>query len=407
MLRNNKFNLLISVVAAIVFWAYVSVAVNPPSDLTITEVPVELTNLEALHDRGLTVDPTQAYSVGVTLNGPRSEVRKLTASDIRATVDMTGYPKGIVDVQVMVAVPNDDVEFVQATPETLTVEVVDLITVTKPVRLEYADDFPDGVEPGFVTVIPNEMEVAGIARIVDNIDHIRASVPEGVLSEDETKLKLEPIAIRKDGSPDYNVNLSQEIQVTATLCQVKQVALSVETVGELSETVEITAIDEFPTSISVRGTASGLEDLPTKLTQRIDLSRITDTIEIPIDPDLPEGVEIANASSGLSVKIEVMGIASRRFEFTREMIAVEGLRSSLDGNVMTGSVIVTLLAPESEINEILPDDLHLFVDASEITRAADMIEIELQITCDKEYKSLSADPQMVRVTITGKNGLRS
>jgi len=408
MFENNKLNLLISIVAAICIWIYVTLMINPEVDAQIKNIPVELINLESIRDRGLTVSGAENFTVDVTVLGPRSEVSELTAADFKATADMTGYPKGVVNVKVRVVGPSD-ATLSQVNPETVSVEVVDLITVTKPVRVEYSEVFAKGTEPGFVTVMPDEMEVSGTAEYVDSIDYIRAQVPAGALSEQMTTLSLDPVPISKTGLPvDMDeVELSQDVvQMSATLCTVKSVLLNFDMIGEVPENVQVTGMS-VPRNIMVRGTKEAVDGLTEVFAKDIDLSKLTETVEIAIEPYLPEGVEVSDKAGERAVKIEIQGISKRSFRFTADMIEVANLRTGLFGHVNTGEVVVTLLAPEDIIDNIRQDDIRVYVDASDIMNPADAIELEVAFACDKEFKSLAASPDTVRVTITGKNGLSS
>ena len=73
MLKNNKLNLLISIVCAIVLWAYITTVVNPETQRTISGIQVDLTNIEALNYRGFTINEGVPYRVDVTVKGARSD----------------------------------------------------------------------------------------------------------------------------------------------------------------------------------------------------------------------------------------------------------------------------------------------------------------------------------------------
>jgi len=406
MLSNNKANLLISIVAAIVFWAWITMAINPPVDQQIRGVTVDLVNLESLYDRGLTVDRTQTFVVDVVVNGARTEVTDLTAADIRATADMTGYPKGYVDVKVNVTVPSN-VTAVQVKPETIRVEIVDRITVTKPVELDFTETFPADMEPGFITVMPNEMEVAGTVDAVDSVDYIRVTVPEGVLTEDPKTLTLEAVPITKDGAPDYFVSLSQDtVQATAMLCAVKQVPLLIEEVGEPPETIDITEL-LIPRRITIRGTKEAVAGVTQVRAKELNLAALTETEEIPVEPYLPEGVEVADRSKDLSVTVEVQGVAKKEFTYKADQIEVAGLAEGLYGHVNTGSIKLTLLAPESDIAGIGQSDIRVYVEVAEDQGAGEAIEMAVRVECDKPYKSIQVTPEKVRVTINDQEGYGS
>jgi YbbR domain-containing protein len=158
-----------------------------------------------------------------------------------------------------------------------------------------------------------------------------------------------------------------------------------------------------PERITIRGARVAIADIAEVRARRIDLSEIADTTEIPVEPNLPSGVEVAKASQGLSVKVEVMGIEKKEWEFTADMIEVRGLAASLSGHVGTGSVIVTVFATREVMDGLHREDILLFVDASETWKAAEAVEMDVQYTCDKPIKHIVVEPAKVRVNIK-RNG---
>ena len=400
MLKNNKLNLLISIVCAIVLWAYITTVINPETQRTISGIPVDLINIEALNYRGFTTDDSVTYSVDVTVSGSRSEVAKLTLADFRATADMTGYRKGIANVPVNVVMP-PNYELIQIRPENIQVEVVNLITVNKPVRLEYEEEFPPGTEPGSITVTPEEMEVSGVAEIVDSIDYIRALIPAGILTEEVSTFRVDVVAMNRDGEPVYNAGFSQNsVEVTAALYTVKRVPLRIETIGEPNENTEITDLF-IPSFITIRGTQADVEEVEEIEGRPLDLSSLTFTEELPIEPylHLPEGIELAEASQNLSIRIEVQGIQKKEFTFTADMIELRDLAPTLSGHVKTGSVTVIVLATQDILEKITENDIELFIDTSGYQRIGVTIELEVQAECSIEVRSITVEPARVQVTI--------
>ena len=400
MLKNNKLNLLISIVCAIALWAYTTTVVNPETERTISGIKVELINIDALNDRGFTISEERLYQIEVIVIGSRSEILDLSASDFRAIADMTGYRRGAVTVPVNVTPPNN-IELAQDQTFTIQVEVVDLITVIKPVILEFEDTFPRDQEPGFIQVIPEEMEISGVTEAVDNIDYIRALVPSGSLTEEMNTFRIDVVAVDKEGKNVNNVGLSQNsVEVTGMLCYTKLVTLNIETIGEANESIEVTDI-YIPSYIMIRGAKEDIENITEVEGRPVDLSGITITETLRIDENvlnLPEGVEVANASAELSVHIEVQGIARQEFTFTADMIDVINLVPYLSGHVNTGSVIVTVFAPRETLGDVAVEDIMIYVDAADLRWAVESQEMDVVAECRIEVKDITVEPAKVRVT---------
>jgi len=401
-LKSNKLNLLISIVCAVVLWAYITTVVNPLTERTVSNIQVELVNVDALNDRGFTVSNGVPAFVEAIVSGSRSEVAALTPADFRATADIAGYRKGIARVPINITGPVN-IEIIQLRPDAIEIEIVDLITVFKPVRLEFEEEFPPGMEPGFIQVIPEEMEVTGVAEVVDNVDYVRVPVPEGTLTEELLTVRLDVEVVDREGNIVYNAGLSQNsVEVTGMLCTVKRVPLDIEILGQPNENVEVT-YKSIPTFVSIRGAASVVEGITEAQGRPVDLSEITSSTEIPLQdilgPGLPEGVEIAEASRDASIKIEVQGIQRKEFRFTADMIEIVNLLPSLSGHVNTGSVKVTVLATRDVLAQVNIEDIHLTVDASDLRWAANLIEMDVEARSDIEVKDIIVDPRKVRITI--------
>ena len=400
MLKSNKLNLLISIVCAIVLWAYITTVVNPETERTISGVTVDLINIETLNYRGFTISESMTDRVDITVRGSRSEVAKLEAADFSATADMTGYSKGIASVPVSVVMPQN-IELVQIRPENIQVEVVNLITVNKPVILEFEEEFPRGQEPGSITIMPEEMEVSGVAELVDSIDYIRALVPTGSLTEEVSTFRVDVVAMNKEGEPVYSAGLSQpSVEITAALYTTKMVPLRIETIGEPNEAAEITYLF-IPSFITIRGMQEDVEGVEEIEGRPLDLSSITYTEEIPIEPylHLPEGIELAEVSKNLSIRIEVQGIAKQEFIFTADMIELRDLALTLTGHVKTGSVTAIVFAPQDILDRLTQKDIVLYVDASGYQRIGNTVELEVFAESAIVVRSITIEPEKVQVAI--------
>jgi len=245
------------------------------------------------------------------------------------------------------------------------------------------------------------MEVSGVAEVVDSIDYIRAVVPSGWLTEEVSTIRIDVVAMNKDGGAVYNAGLSQpSVEVTAALYTVKRVPLRIETVGEPNEAAEITDLF-IPQFITIRGAQADIEEVEEIEGRPLDLSTIMYTEELPIEPylHLPEGIELAEASKNLSIRIEVQGIAKKEFTFTADMIEVRDLAPTLSGHVKTGSVTVIVLAPQDVLDGIGESQITLFVDASGYQRVGSTVEFEVEAECSVEVRSLTVEPAKVQVTI--------
>jgi YbbR domain-containing protein len=398
MLANKKLNLVIAIIAAISIWVYVTVIVNPEDKTTIKGIPVELVGLEALAADGLTVS-NDSYAVDVTVSGSRSDRTALRPEDFKAVANIKGYPLGTNPVTVEITCPGR-VTYVGQKPERIEVTVEEMVSVAKPIRLSYSKKFPKGMEPGFVSLSPQEIDVSGTKDAVSNVAFVNAEINSDELTEEKTTIAAEAVPSKTNGDRVYDVNLSQStIDVTATLCHVKEVPLVIGVTGELDEGLTITKQD-IPSTVSIRGSARALKGISEVRAESIDLTNLEETAIIEPDLILPDGVELADASRDLTVTIEIGGVEAREFTFTADQIEVIGIKDGYAAHVNTGTITVTVFGTADLIRDLTAEDLRVYVNLKDADYTAEFVDAIVKIKFTKKLARVESDPDQVRIIIT-------
>jgi YbbR domain-containing protein len=395
--QSNKLNLLIAVIAAIAIWAYVTTWVNPTNERTVTGVPVEFLNTELLAADGLVV-ASDSVAVNVVVEGTRSEVSSLTASDFYATANLKGFGLGTNYVEVSVTGP-DRISVLEVNPERIEVVIAERLSVSKPIQLNFTKELPEGKEAGFVTLAPTEVDVSGEKANVDNVDHISVEVNPDDLRAEERTFQLDATPVTKDGDTVYDVMLSQTtIEVTLMLCDVKEVPLDIEIVGEPPDDKTVTKVSK-PDTIFIRGSAEALANVGSVRGQSIDVSTLTESKVFTPDLDLPVGVELAERSADLVVNIEIGGVATKEFTFTADEIQISGLDEMHWANVNTASVTVTVYGTDEELAGFDKRDLVLYVDVSGQDYTLGFVDVPVKFLYEKDIDRVESEPVNVRVIV--------
>jgi len=398
MFRSNKLNLIMAIVAAIAIWVYVVTAVNPTTEKTIRNIPVKLVHVEALTANGLTVSPLQAFTVDVELKGSRSDLSNIDESEITATADMTGFPVGENTVDVLVSVP-EDMEVVAIHPDKIAVIVEELVSVTMPITLTYSDKFKEDVEPGFITVSPQEISVSGTKEMVDDIATVNARIENDSLSYDDETVTANIEAYAKSGDIVYGVMFSQdEVDVTARLCHTKEVPLKINVIGEPKGGRAVTSMD-IPKTVTVRGSEDALKDINEITGRDIDISGIKETTIFTPDLNLSDDVEIADASSGMTVTVEIAGIEAKNIALTSDIIEIVGVPKDYSAHINTGNISVTIYGSKDQIAKFKTDEIEAYIDLSEANLSEGVYEALVQFKNDGGISRIECEPKSVHVTI--------
>jgi YbbR domain-containing protein len=398
MFQNNKVNIVISILAAIALWAYVVTYINPTTTRSIPNVPVELINLDALADDGLTVSAGQNFTVDLIIEGRRTDLTGLAVEDFQAIMDMKGFSIGTNAVPVRVTMP-DKVNLAEVRPARIEVQIEELISVMKPIKISYSETFEDKTEPGFVTLAPQEIEVTGAKEQVNNVAYIMAEVNSDEIKETETTLTVAAIPVTESGEEVTDIALSQEsIAITATLCKVKEVPLNISIIGSPPEDRRVTRMD-IPKTIFIRGSANALSGITGVAGREIDISGIGETMIITPELQLPAGVELADRSRKLSVTVEIEGIETKAFTYSSDKIEIRGLPDGCTAHVNTGNILATVYGTKAQIAGIDAADITPYVDLVAIGATVGAVDIPVNFEIAKEIVRIEALPANVRVTV--------
>ncbi|MDR1136420.1 MAG: hypothetical protein LBL49_09660 [Clostridiales Family XIII bacterium] len=405
MLRSNTINKIIAVAVALVIWAYVITVVNPPHTEAIKDIPVRFTNMDILGGRNLTVSSDVVFAIDVTVEGKRADVRKLNAEDFDATVDLIGWSRGEHNIPVEVVGP-DNVEVITVNPMRVAVNIEDLVSISKPINIEYTEAFPEGKEPGFVSMVPNQIEVSGAKSQVDNVDYISVKVDSSELRSALRTFNIMAQIVDREGQPIYSdMRLSQrEIEVAAMLCDVKEIPLNVDIVGDVPPLLEVTSL-VAPKTVYIRGAQSAIDRISLLTAAAVDISRVDVTSKIPIQIELPMNVELADKSSNVGVEINIKGISTKEFSYTSNEIMMEGVSEGYAAHINDSRVTVRVFGAESVVSELTKGAIRPYVDISEMEDGDDTANLPIRFAYETSgLKRVEAVPERVLLNIYEING---
>lgn len=399
----NTVNKILSVIIAIFLWVFVIGGENPVKERTIHSVPVNLKNLETLENNNLAIAGATDYTVDVKIKGQRTTVDPLTAEDIEVEADLFGYGQGENYINVSAIVP-DNTELVEIRSPKIQVNIEELVAVSKPVNIRFAN-VPEGKEIGGIVIQPTEVEVSGAKSLVDSVAWAFGTVningyAEGV--SNAAQVELQPL---NDGEALVeNVRMSSlYAEVNYSVMDVKEVPLVVKTQGEPKNQV-MTGI-EAPQTVEIRGLRKDLEKVSELETEPVDLTRIEpekeNSVRLTLTAQLPSGVELAKKNPAIQAVFSFKKAAQTSFEYQRDEIQLLNLPQTLQGQLSEGTYRVSIKGEEGLIQRLKKSDIILYVDGSNITEEG-VSELPIQVSCDEAVTQMRVEPESVSVQILSK-----
>lgn len=434
MFQSKKANFAISLILAMVLWVYVVGELNPETRKVFRNIPITVMNEQVLANDGLAVVSTSDSTMSITLTGKRSQINRINSYDITASIDVADAAEGDNQIRINIRVPNN-VYIEDQSISRVTVKVEERTEAAKPVTVIYTGKVSDELEATMVSVDPEEVMVSGAASQVAKVVSVQAEVDAGDITENQSSLKANLMPINKNGNEVRNVTLSQNtVTVTSALYYTRTVSLDVPITGKDSDTYSRSV--SAPKSIKIAGPQEQIMETTSVTAETIDLSDVNEDTSILINPILEEGVQVANGSPDLYLKVRVTEkkhvdkdqekdedkekdqekdqetdqdtdtdkkdqeqeqTGSQKFSIPGSSVTLQNVPDGLTAKVNTGSVSVKVTGDSSKIQSITDQNITLAADLSGLE--AGTHKVALSVSCDGEYTDIAATPAQIEVVL--------
>ena len=281
MFKNNVSMKIISLLAALVLWLYVMGEVDPELRGKVSNIPVNLVNIEELAYNGLAPVYEEQVYVSATISGKRSDVNDAKKSGLVATVDVADCDKGENELKINVNMP-DGVSLENISQSTVKIKIEDLIREYRPVVVEFSQiDTTAEKAPVVKEYYPTGVYVSGASSSVEKIKEVVGIIePEKATGESKwLTVKLNPV--NKKGKEILSIALSQE---TAEV-NVQKLPVRVANLKLMTDDANLKEV-ETPDRILI----AGPKDTIAEITQIEGYASIDDGGKVIIDTDLPTDV---------------------------------------------------------------------------------------------------------------------
>lgn len=395
MLKNNKINLVLALLAAICLWAYVLGDDGSSYGGTMRNIPVNYINAEALERAGLVVLDTPTETVNVSYTGQRSLKNKVKITDFKVTVDLEGLREGENTVKVVVEKP-ENVEIKNISVQKVKVIVDKLAEEEKTVNVVITNQTSDDSEPYIVQVSREKIKVRGAETLVNSVTSLNAAVDASKVGMTMKSLSIELVPVNSKGEKVENVKLEYDnVSVTTIMHNKKTVSLKVPVIG--NNNTFVTREISVPKTITIKGTDELLSKIDSITCKTVDVSDIFENTQIPIQPLLPEGIEIATDSQNLQVIVSVAGAATRELTFSENDIVLEGVDENTIPTVDNITVKVSVSGNAEVIEQITESDFQLYADVSGLEKGVHTVA--LKCVCENKGIEMEYNPSEIKVII--------
>lgn len=365
-LTTNLRTFLLAFALAVAVWVTAVTASNPDQTGTLSRpIPIEFIG----QDAGLILTSSVPQTVVVTLRAPKSVWDQLEAdpASVHAVVDMTGLGSGTHTAEIVLQVGVQPVRILSVTPRTLTLVFDPLVTRTLSVELSLSGVPAVGYQIGDPLLTPNKVTVSGPELTVTRVASIRAAL-DLTEARENLEASLPLAAFDADGALLSGLTiLPQSVQISLPVLHLggyRDLAVKVVTIGRPASGYRLTSVSAFPPIVTVySGNILLIESLPGYVeTMPLDLSGVSDNIEIRLALNLPSDVTLVGEQSVL-VQVGVTAIEGSLTVGFRP-VEVIGLGPGLTAQVSPVTVDVILSGPLPALDSLRASDVRVSVDVS-------------------------------------------
>ncbi len=364
---QKRFDIIISIVVAVILWIYVINIANPLTSATFRNIPVSITGEEQLNSNGRALAIKEAYTVTVDISGYRNDIKKITEADIALSIDVSNLAAGSNSVTVNAVMPAG-IKLDNIDSKTVTVNVEEYVTESKPVEIVLSGA-GSGEEATIIKSSLTQIGVSGAESIVQKVAQVRVS---GDLSkadlDKEVELTLAGEAVDASGKVIPGVKLAQEsINVTAVMYQTKSVPLSVPVTGSIWEGAALSE-SRIPDSITIKGPASRLSQISEIKAKELKIDGLYETTVMDIEPILGDNVYEIDSAEPLQAMFVIAENGRLIYSYKASAVIAKNLADGTTASFVLPEghkeISAVITGPVSTLRTLAAGDVAPTVDAA-------------------------------------------
>lgn len=385
---SKAFLTIISLLASLAIWVYVSSVETEEMRQTFRGVKVELVGEDVLREsKNMVITDVDTSTVTVDVTGPRRIVGTLDADSLTAQVNVSKISRSsYVSQQYSIVFPDGvDTSKLRVSgkaPETVSFVVSSQTSKTVQVRGSFDGDIAEGYTAEPPVFEPSTITISGAEANIKDAAYVWVSFGEGEINstyEVETGFTL--MNSSGDPCPTAGIVFSDDV-VTAKLpvLVLKDVKLGVNIIEGAGATAENTIVKIEPEAITLAGDSAILDGMNKITLDTIDLTSFstshTEEYVIPLDNNLRNLTGISTAT----VTVQITGLETKTFKVGN--ISCINITEGYTAEIMSQNLDVVLRGPEDVLSQIKNDNIRAVADLADYNESTGTYMASVKIYID-------------------------
>ena len=385
---SRAFWVIVSLIASLVFWIYVSSVETEEFKQTFRGVKVELVGESILRDsKGLVITDLDTNTVTVEVVGPRRVVAGLDNDELTAQIDVSKLSRAAYTSQQYAVVFPDGTDTSNLTVNRKTPETVNFLVSTQTSKsIQVRGSFDGTLAEGFTAETPvfepSTITVMGSEAYLKNVEYAWVTFSkEDVSSTYSVETGFTLMDANNEPCSTTGITFDTDV-VTATLplLMLKDVKLDVNLIEGAGATSENTKVTIEPSSLSLAGDSEILEGMNKIVLATIDLTDFavstSETYTIPLDNELTSTTGITEAK----VTVEVTGLETKAFRVSN--ISCTNVTDGFSAEIITQNLDIMLRGDAETLSQIKDENIRAVADLTDMNESTGTYMPKVKIYVD-------------------------
>ncbi|HOL83385.1 MAG TPA: CdaR family protein [Caldisericia bacterium] len=338
--------------------------------------------------------------VEIKIRGNKQRISTIKNSSIVAYIDLKDLDTGIHNLEVEVEAPSF-LKVVEIYPSRISVYLDKIVTVDKNIRIDFIGSLKTGLIIEEPEVSPNKISISGPSKKIETIRDVSITVDLTTINSDITLTSIPKI---KDGLGNDISGLSFNPSIVTINIKVKSI-LSSKVVpvipnltGELSGDFGIKKVSVSPSILTIFGKVDELKNIEYLQTEEIKIANLTESKIFNVSVILPANIELKEEN-----KISVQIIIEKKISkvISNINISIKDIDENFNYKITPESLEVEIYGFVSIVNEVKPSDFEAYVSVLDLTPGEHNLKINIT-SLKEDIKIVRIIPSEIKVIVTKK-----
>lgn len=338
--------------------------------------------------------------VEVKIRGSKQRISTIKESSIVAYIDLKGLDTGTHNLEVKIELPSF-LKVVEIYPSRINVYLDKISTIEKNVRIDFIGSLKTGLIIDEPDITPDKISITGPSKKIETIRDVSITIDLTAISSDVTLTSIPKI---KDGLGNEISGLSFTPSILTINIKVKSIVSSKvvsvipKFTGELSGNYGIKKVSISPSILTIFGKVEELSNIEYLLTEDIKITNLTESKIFTTRVVVPNNLELKEENI-VTIQVVVEKKISKTISDIN--ISIKDLNEKYNYQLVPKTLEIEIYDFISKINDVKPSDFEAFISVLDLDVGE--YTLKINITSFKEdINIIKIIPSEIKVYVTKK-----